>query len=84
MEFKIYNYAEFYTTVARKTTDDNGHASLSAGIGDMLVYASQNGKFDFTRKASFGKEKQITVVLDHQPGDNFTLPFNMRSLRQRR
>lgn len=75
VEFKIYNYAEFYT-VARKTTDDNGHASLSAGIGDMLVYASQNGKFGF-QKASFGKEKQITVVLDHQPGDNFTLPFNI-------
>lgn len=75
VEFKIYNYAEFYT-VARKTTDENGHASLSAGIGDMLVYASQNGKFGF-QKASFGKEKQITVVLDHQPGDNFTLPFNI-------
>ena len=75
VEFKIYNYAEFYT-VARKTTDDNGHASLSAGIGDMLVYASQNGRFGF-QKASFGKEKQITVVLDHQPGDNFTLPFNI-------
>lgn len=75
VEFKIYNYAEFYT-VARKTTDENGHASLSAGIGDMLVYASQNGRFGF-QKASFGKEKQITVVLDHQPGDNFTLPFNI-------
>ncbi len=75
VEFKIYNYAEFYT-VARKTTDENGHASLSAGIGDMLVYASQNGKFGF-QKASFGKEKQITVILEHQPGDNFTLPFNI-------
>lgn len=75
VEFKIYNYAEFYT-VARKTTDENGHASLSAGIGDMLVYASQNGKFGF-QKASFGKEKQITVILDHQPGENFSLPFNI-------
>lgn len=75
VEFKLYNYAEFYT-VARKTTDANGHTSLSAGLGDMLVYASQNGKFGF-QKASFGKDKQITVTLDHQEGDNYTLPFDI-------
>ena len=38
VEFKIYNYAEFYT-VSRKTTDVRGRASLSVGLGDMLVTA---------------------------------------------
>ncbi|MBO4802401.1 MAG: transglutaminase domain-containing protein [Bacteroidaceae bacterium] len=39
VEFKLYNYAEFYT-VARKQTDANGQASLTAGLGDMLVWAT--------------------------------------------
>ena len=38
VEFKLYNYAEFYT-VARKQTDAEGKASLTAGKGDMLVWA---------------------------------------------
>ena len=38
VEFKIYNYAEFFT-VANKTTDAQGKASLSAGLGAMVVYA---------------------------------------------
>lgn len=75
VEFKIYNYAEFYT-VASKISDENGHASLSAGLGDMLIYASANGKFGI-QKASFGKDQQVTVVLDHQEGDDFTVPFNI-------
>jgi transglutaminase-like putative cysteine protease len=39
VEFKVYNYAEFYT-VARKQTDASGLASLTAGLGDMLVWAT--------------------------------------------
>ncbi len=39
VEFKLYNYAEFYT-VATKQTDDNGQASLTAGLGDMLIWAT--------------------------------------------
>ena len=75
VEFKLYNYAEFYT-VSRKTSDENGHTSLSAGLGDMLIYASANGKFGF-QKASFGKDKQVTVVLEHQEGDIYALPFDI-------
>ena len=39
VEFKIYNYAEFYT-VASKTTDAHGHASLTAGHGSLLLWAT--------------------------------------------
>ena len=39
VEFKVYNYAEFYS-VARKQTDAAGRASLTAGLGDMLVWAT--------------------------------------------
>ena len=63
VEYKIYNYAEFFTAVT-KYTDKNGQSSLSAGIGDMLVWASKDGKYGY-QKASFGKDKTLTVVLDH-------------------
>jgi len=53
VEFKLYNYAEFYS-VARKKTDDEGRCSLAAGKGDMLVWATKDGRFGY-HKVSFGK-----------------------------
>ena len=67
VEFKIYNYAEFYT-VARKVSDDKGQTFLTAGKGDMLVWATKNGQFGYT-KVSFGKDNEVKLVLDKQPGD---------------
>ena len=70
VEFKLYNYAEFYT-VARKTTDANGTTFLTAGNGDMLVWATHNGKFGY-RKLSFGKDSIIDIVLNRTPGETYT------------
>ena len=70
VEFKLYNYAEFYT-VATKSTDETGHTSLSAGLGDMIVWVTHNGKFGFA-KVTFGKDKEVTVVVDKTPGTNAT------------
>ena len=61
VEFKIYNYAEFFTAVT-KYTDAKGHTSLSAGIGDLVVWASKDGKYAY-QKVSFGKEKEATLTL---------------------
>ena len=62
VEFRIYNYAEFYPA-ATKYTDGKGKASLTAGKGDMLVWASKDGWFGY-RKVSFGKEKSVDVTLN--------------------
>ena len=70
VEFKLYNYAEFYT-VARKTTDANGRTFLTAGNGDMLVWATHNGKFGYS-KLSFGKDSTINIILNRTPGENYT------------
>lgn len=67
VEFKIYNYAEF-NSVARKKTDADGKCSLSAGKGDMLVWASKDGKFGYS-KVSFGKDGEVTIALNKKPGD---------------
>ena len=61
VEFKIYNYAEFFTAVT-KYTDAKGHTSLSAGIGDLVVWASKDGKYTY-QKVSFGKQKEATLTL---------------------
>ena len=63
VDFKIYNYAEFYTA-ASKYTDSKGQTFLSAGKGDMLVWASKNGHFGYA-KASFGKDKHVTIKLSY-------------------
>ena len=75
VEFKLYNYAEFYT-VARKQTDVSGRASLTAGKGDMLVWASKDGRFGF-RKLSFGKQDSLTMTLDRRDGDVFELDLDI-------
>ena len=61
VEFKIYNYAEFFTAVT-KYTDAKGHTSLSAGIGDLVVWASKDGKYTY-QKVSFGKDKETILTL---------------------
>ena len=62
VDFKIYNYAEFYTAV-RKFTDQQGKTFLTAGKGDLLVWASKDGYYGFS-KASFGKDQQVTIRLN--------------------
>ena len=75
VEFKIYNYAEFYT-VAERCTNGEGVASLTAGKGDMLVWVSKGNKFGFA-KLSFGVDKKITLKLDHNEGDVFNLDLDI-------
>ncbi|MBR5673149.1 MAG: transglutaminase domain-containing protein [Muribaculaceae bacterium] len=61
VEFRIYNYGEFYPA-ATKYSDNKGMASLTAGKGDMLVWASKDGWYGY-RKVSFGKDKNVDVTL---------------------
>lgn len=75
VEFKLYNYAEFYT-VATKQTDANGVCGLTAGKGDMLVWASKDGRFGFA-KLSFGKQPELTMTLDKKAGDAFAVDFDI-------
>lgn len=65
VEYKLYNYAEFYT-VAKKQTDAEGKSFLTAGLGDILLWVSKDGKVAI-RKISIGKDQTVTVVLDGKP-----------------
>ena len=75
VEFKVYNYAEFYT-VANKKTDAEGKTFLSAGKGDMLVWASKDGQFGYG-KVSFGQDNEVVVKLDKKAGEAYTMHFDI-------
>ena len=70
VEFKIYNYGEFFTVYKQKS-NTQGQISLSAGLGDMLVYASHGDKFCL-RKVSFGKDKTVDIVLGHNINEAYS------------
>ena len=61
VDFMIYNYAEFCPVVT-KYADADGHTFLTAGKGDMIVWASHEGRYGYS-KASFGTDNEISIVL---------------------
>jgi hypothetical protein len=65
--FQIYNYSEF-NSVAYRFTDAEGVSSLTAGLGDMMVYASDKGRFGFA-KVTFGKDSDVELKLEHYEGE---------------
>ena len=75
VEFKLYNYAEFYTVVTKQTGAD-GTCGLNAGKGDMLVWASKDGRFGFS-KVTFGQQQELTVKLDKEDGMSFALDIDV-------
>lgn len=75
VEFKIYNYAEFNTVVV-KNTDAHGQTWITAGKGDMLVYAAKDNKFGF-QKISFGRMEEVTVVLDKEVGTEYIVEYDI-------
>jgi hypothetical protein len=75
VEFKVYNYAEFYTAATRYT-DSEGLTSLSAGRGDMLVWASKDGMFGYAR-VSFGKDNQVKIILDREEGAAYSVSMDI-------
>ena len=81
VEFKIYNYAEFYTA-ATKTTDARGRVTITSGHGDMLAWAAVGGKFGFV-KFTAGKENNVKLVVDKAPGYSATLEMNIVPPRER-
>ena len=79
VDFMIYNYAEFCPVVT-KYADADGHTFLTAGKGDMLVWASHDGRYGYS-KASFGTDNEISIVLDKSnPSDNEVHAFEVNQL----
>ena len=61
VEFKLFNYAEFYT-LAKVKTDIKGLCSFETGLGDLLIWASLNGLYDF-RKITVAETDTLKLIL---------------------
>ena len=75
VDYRLYNYAELYPIVSKKS-DDRGQSSLTCGKGDLIVWASKDGKFGF-QKVSVGKQALVTVVLDKDSTYTASLELNL-------
>lgn len=62
VRFCLYNYGEFYP-VATKKTGNNGKASLTTGIGDLVAWATDGKHFGFALVKS-DANGAADVVLD--------------------
>ena len=75
VEFKVYNYAEFYT-VSTKTTNAEGVTSLEAGLGDLLAWGYKGNAYGFTQ-CTAAKGDTATLVLDRKPGEAYSLDMEI-------
>lgn len=72
VEFKIFNYGEFYT-VSSQTSDSKGQAALDMGLGDMMVWAWKDGAFGFAKAGA----DEVTVVLNGKLGERYSADFDI-------
>ncbi|MBD5358504.1 MAG: transglutaminase domain-containing protein [Bacteroides sp.] len=66
VNFCIYNYAEYYPAVT-KTADAEGKASLTAGLGDLVVWATDGKNFGWAKGNAKDFESSpsgLDIVLD--------------------
>ena len=80
VEFKLYNYGEYYT-VARKKTDAKGMTTFSAGLGDLLMWASDGENFGFVKHSP--GQKTIKVKMDKNADFEGSFDLNITPPRER-
>ena len=67
VEYKIFNYGEF-NSVVKLHTDSAGETTIHSGLGDMLVWASCDGRFGFGKLSG----EELTICLKYKDGDIFS------------
>jgi len=75
VEFKLYNYAELYP-IATATTDKSGSAKLTTGLGDLVVWASKEGRFDF-KKLSVPVTDTLRLILSKTVMEPQTVNYDL-------
>ncbi len=75
VEFKIYNYAEFYTVACHQTNKD-GLTSMQAGLGDLVCWAYRDGFYGFD-KIHIGDTDTLRLMLNHHAGESYSLDMEI-------
>lgn len=81
VQFKIYNYAEFYT-ITEKITEDDGIASIEAGLGDLIVWGCKDGMYGFG-KCLVAENDTTRLVLNHKSGDRYSVNLEIIPPKER-
>ena len=81
VNFCIYNYAEYFPAVT-KTADSAGQASLTAGLGDLVVWATDGSSYGIAKGsartyADTPSAAPLRVVLDRDGSSAFTTEFDI-------
>ncbi|MDR2805641.1 MAG: transglutaminase-like domain-containing protein [Dysgonamonadaceae bacterium] len=72
VQFKVYNYAEFYP-IAAGVTGKDGKTSILSGKGDLLVWANKGNVYGYEKS---GPQDDIVIVkLHRQPGFSYEENF---------
>ena len=61
VKFKLYNYAEYYT-LATIATNADGEASLTTGLGDLLIWATDGDRYAF-EKIDVRQDSILTLTI---------------------
>ena len=76
VKFKLYNYAEYYT-LSTQTVDAKGEASLTTGLGDLLVWATDSNRYTF-EKIDVRQDSIMTLIIPSTLNSQLsTLNFEM-------
>ena len=86
VEFQLYNYSELYP-IAQNLTDKNGIARITAGLGDLMIWAAKDNSFAYKK---IHVETTDTLILQlyasHAQGvtENYDLvpPLESRPLKK--
>lgn len=70
VKFKLYNYAEYFP-IATVNTDSNGVAQVTTGLGDLLVWASDGLKYQYS-KVDVRQQDSVVLVLKRVEGEVYT------------
>jgi transglutaminase-like putative cysteine protease len=69
VKYLLYNYADYYPIFDNKS-DTEGHSEIISGLGDLLIWASKDGKYGY-KKVSLADTDSVAIVLDRIPGEEY-------------
>ncbi len=75
VSFKLYNYTEYYP-LATIQTNANGVATLTTGLGDLLIWATDGEHYAYA-PMDLRKQDTLTLTLSRQPGEAYVEEFHM-------
>lgn len=75
VSFKLYNYSEYYP-LATISTDENGRATLTTGLGDLLIWATDGRHYAY-KKLDLRLQDTLTLWLTREAGKSYVEEYHI-------